>query len=107
MNESLIRAGKEDLFRRGVDEIYLAMGIDRHHPLLEGVKHGLTLLKLGGYFVRLQPQQHALQAANRARVPSAQTSALNRMVSSTSQRLLAICSSTLLSEMPTTTTPIC
>lgn len=59
MNESLIRAGKEDLFRRGVDEIYLAMGIDRHHPLLEGVKHGLTLLKLGGYFVRLQPQQYA------------------------------------------------
>ena len=106
MNESLIRAGKEDLFRRGVDEIYLAMGIDRHHPPW-GVKHGLTLLKLGGYFVRLQPQQHALQAANRAPVPSAQTSALNRMVSSTSQRLLAICSSTLLSEMPTTTTPIC
>lgn len=70
MNESLIRAGKEDLFRRGVDEIYLAMGIDRHHPLLEGVKHGLTLLKLGGYFVRLQPQQHALQAANRARCPA-------------------------------------
>ncbi len=32
VNESLIRAGKEDLFRRGVDEIYLAMGIDRYHP---------------------------------------------------------------------------
>lgn len=83
------------------------MGIDRHHPLLEGVKHGLTLLKLSGDFVRLQPQQDALQAAHQAPVPMAQTSALNRMVSSTSQRLLAICSSTLLSEMPTTTTPIC
>ena len=82
------------------------MGIDRYHPSLEGVKHGLTLLKLGGYFVRLQPQ-HTRFRPRTGSVPSAQTSALNRMVSSTSQRLLAICSSTLLSEMPTTTTPIC
>ncbi len=107
VGEGFVRAGKEDLLRRRVDQINFAVGIDGNDALLQGVKHGLTLLKLGGNLLRLQPQQDALQTAYQAQVPSAQTSALNRMVNSTSQRLLAICSSTLLSEMPTTTTPIC
>ena len=66
MSERLVRPGKEDLARRRVDQVNLTMGIDGHHPLLEGVKHGLTLLKLSGDFVRLQSQQDALQAAHQA-----------------------------------------
>ncbi len=91
MNESLIRP--KGISSAAGDEIYLAMGIDRHHPLLEGVKHGLTLLKLGGCACCSSPSSTRFRPRTRLQVPSAQTSALNRMVSSTSQRLLAMSSS--------------
>ncbi len=73
--------------------------------LLEGVKHGLTLLKLGGYFVRLQPQQHALQAAKL----SAQRA--DQRAEQDGQQHVPTAVGDLFvhftSEMPTTTTPIC
>ncbi len=69
MNESLIRAGKEISSAAGLMR-FTSPWASTATTLLEGVKHGLTLLKLGGYFVRLQPQQHALQAANQARCPA-------------------------------------
>ena len=70
MGEGFVRAGKEDLLRRRVDQIDFAVGIDGNDALLQGVKHGLTLLKLGGNLLRLQPQQDALQTAYQA--PGAQ-----------------------------------